>query len=127
MRLRAKVLEGDKSTSVLVPLATVMAFTGEHGGRVLNDAMTEDDFVDWEPWVAWHASTHRLGETRGFDEWVAAVDWCGIENAPDELDPSGGEVVSTEPRSPESSSASPARGKSSSDSTTRSSKRSGSK
>lgn len=127
MRLRVTVIEGDETTEVLVPLATVMAFPDAHEGRVLNDAIENGDFTDWEPWVAWHASTHRLGEERSFDDWVAAVDWVKITQAPDEVDPSGGETASTTPPSPASSSAPRAGGRSSSRSRTSSNGPSGKK
>lgn len=126
MRLRASIIEGGETTRLLVPLITVWEFPKSHDGRVLNDAIANGDMVDWEPWVAWHAATERAGETRSFEDWVRAVDWIGITEAPDEPDPSGGETESTEPSSPESSST-PARGRSSSRTTTSSSSRSGKK
>ena len=126
MRLRAKILEGGSISEVLLPLATVVAFPREHEGQNLNDAIENADFVEWEPWVAWHAATARLGETRSFDAWVGAVDWVRIERADDELDPSGGEDTRTRESSPASSSTATA-GRSSSRSTTTSKQRSGTK
>lgn len=100
MRLEAKVQEGDRITSVLVPLSTVMAFRKTHG-RSLNEAIVGGDFDEWEPWVCWHATEGRTGEGRTFDAWCQEVDWCGIYNAPNALDPSGGEArPSTSPESP---------------------------
>lgn len=129
MRYRAKILEGTSISEVLVPLATVLAFPAAHEGRALNDAVENGDFGDWEPWVAWHSASHRLGEERDFDTWVSEVEWVRIENAEDELDPSGGEATSdsTVPPSPESSPAPTARGRSSSRSTTSSKPPSGRK
>lgn len=126
MRIEARVLEGDQTLTALVPLASIIAFKAEHGYTV-NAAIAdpEKDFVDWEPWLAWHTMTRAHGEGRSFDEWVDAVDWVGIYNAPDVLDPSGGEETQTPPSSPASSSGQRARGRSSSRSTTSSSTPSG--
>lgn len=112
MRLRATITEGDKETSTLVPLATVLEFTDAHEGRKLNDCIENGDYTDWEPWVGWHAASRRLGETRDFDDWCRAVDWVQIDNfeAPD---PSGGEPNQTGTGSPASSSKRGARGRSS--------------
>lgn len=112
MRLKATVTEGDNVTDVLVPLATFLAFPDEHGGRKLNEALSEDDFTEWQPWTAWHALTARRGETRDFAEWLAAVDWVEMVNV-DEPDPSGGEASQTQPSSPASSSEPHAPGQSS--------------
>lgn len=118
MRLEAVVVEGDEHRTVLVPLASVLVFKTVHG-KTLNQALSDgDDYVDWEPWLAWDAHTRRSGETRPFDVWCTEVDWCSIRNAPDEADPSGGEDTPTPPSSPASSSTRPARGRSSSTSTT---------
>lgn len=126
MRIEARVLEGDQKRTALVPLSAVLAFKAEHGYTV-NQAIDDEnvDFVDWEPWLAWRTMSDRCGETRPFDEWCSAVDWVGIYNAPNALDPSGGEATQTQPSSPASSSEPPARGRSSSRSTTSSKRQSG--
>lgn len=129
MRLEATVIEGDDARAVLVPLATVLAFKDSHDGRTLNDAIENGDFVDWEPWVTWHAHTARgtPKETRTYEDWAEAVDWCSIRNVNDAADPSGGEANPTRPPSPESSSTPRAPGRSSSTSRTPSKKPSGRK
>lgn len=100
MRLEARVTEGGKVRKALVPLRTVLAFSAQHD-RTLNDAIARGDFVEWEPWVCWHVVEGPDGRT--FDDWCQQVDWCGVYNAPDALDPSGGEVDgSTSPESPPS-------------------------
>ncbi len=116
MRLEARVTEGGKVRKALVPLRTVLAFSAQHD-RTLNDAIARGDFVEWEPWVCWHVVEGPDGRT--FDDWCQQVDWCGVYNAPDALDPSGGEAVgSTSPESPSSPPAPPADGKPSSASPT---------
>lgn len=136
MRLEARVLEGDKQSKVLVPLATFIEFKKVHD-IALNECIRQTDalgqvvregrdFAEWEPWVAWHASTARLDEARSYDKWAVDVDWCGLYSAPDALDPSGGEDTPTQESSPDSSSTRTA-GRSSSRSTTSSKPRSGSK
>jgi hypothetical protein len=125
MRLEAKVQEGDRIDSVLVPLSTVLAYKAEFGHH-LNEAIAERDFDEWEPWVTWHAHTKRNGETRDFDEWCDAIDWVGISNAPAEMDPFGGEADGSTPTSsPSSPPAPPADGTPSSRSTRTSKKASG--
>lgn len=118
MRLEARVTEGGKVRKALVPLRTVLAFSAQHD-RTLNDAIARGDFVEWEPWVCWHAVEGPDGRT--FDDWCQQVDWCGVYNAPDTLDPSGGEAAgSTSPESPPSPSEPHADGTPSSTSPTRS-------
>ena len=131
MRLNARVLEGGEIREGLVPLRTLLAFKQEHGKGVnhyisaLNDPESGVEFDDWEPWLTWRTMVDVHGEDRSFDEWVAAVEWIGVYQAPSELDPSGGEATPTPAPSPESSSESGARGRSSSRSTTSSKPRSG--
>ena len=118
MRLEARVTEGGKVRKALVPLRTVLAFSAQHD-RTLNDAIARGDFVEWEPWVCWHVVEGPDGRT--FDDWCQQVDWCGVYNAPDTLDPSGGEAAgSTSPESPPSPSEPHADGTPSSTSPTRS-------
>lgn len=119
MRLEARVTEGGKVRKALVPLRTVLAFEVAHDQRTLNDAIARGDFTEWEPWVCWHAVEGPDGRT--FDDWCQQVDWCGVYNAPDTLDPSGGEAAgSTSPESPPSPSEPHADGTPSSASPTRS-------
>ena len=119
MRLEARVLEGDQRRQALVPLCAILDFKREHGFSV-NDAIGSDDvpFEDWEPWLAWRTMVAAHGESRDFDDWCDRVDWVGIYNAPNVLDPSGGEATPTQPSSPASSPERPARGRSSLPSTT---------
>jgi len=119
MRLEARVTEGGKVRKNLVALRTVLAFEVAHDQRTLNDAIARGDFTEWEPWVCWHAVEGPDGRT--FDDWCQQVDWCGVYNAPDTLDPSGGEAAgSTSPESPPSPSEPHADGTPSSTSPTRS-------
>lgn len=137
MRLEARVLEGDKQTKALVPLATFIEFKKVHGvplnecipfideatGRVVREGR---DFAEWAPWVAWHTATKRLDEGRQFEEWAEAVEWIHLATAENELDPSGGEDTRTPESSPASSSTATA-GRTSSTSTRTSKQRSGRK
>jgi hypothetical protein len=132
MRLEARVLEGDETRKVLVPLCTLLAFKQENDGKGVNhfinasrDPESDVDFDDWEPWLAWRTMVDRAGEERSFDDWLAAIEWAAIYQGPDELDPSGGEATQTPAPSPASSSGRTALGRSSSASTTTSSKPSG--
>lgn len=112
MRLKVDVTENGQVTETLVPLATFLAFPASHDGRNLNDALEGDDFTLWQPWVAWHAATHLHGDTRTYDEYVAAIEWVEASNV-DGADPSGGEASQTQPSSPASSSEPHAPGQSS--------------
>lgn len=124
MRLEARVLEGDEVRKALVPLRSLIRFKSEtkHGFdwwvAQTRDLETEVESIDWEPRLAWRTFADVVGDQRSYEEWSEAVEWAGIWQAPDELDPSGGEVTPTPVPSPESSSAPGAVGPSSSDSTT---------
>lgn len=126
-RYEARVLEGGEASTALVPLCTILEFPKVNDGKTINEAISSGaDFTAWEPWVVWHTMTKRgtPKEERSFEEWCDAVDWCGIYNASDALDPSGGEDTQTPESSPASSST-PTAGPSSSTSTTTSSEPSG--
>lgn len=122
MRLKVKVLEGGETRTHLVPLATVLAYRQEHG-ETINETIQKDqaagvdNSVEWGAWVAWHADTRSDG--RDLLDWTEAVDWIGIEQAPDELDPSGGEENPTGDASPASSSRAPSKRSSSSTKTSK--------
>ena len=60
MRLRATITEGDKETSTLVPLATVLEFTDAHEGRKLNDCIENGDYTAWARCVAASRRDPRL-------------------------------------------------------------------
>jgi hypothetical protein len=128
MRLEAKVLEGDQTTPVLVPLATVLAFKSEFD-KPLNEAIRVDDAMDWAPWVTWHALTHKGSETRTFTDWCDAVEWVQVDSVEGPLDPSGGDSgsMSTGTESPGSSPDAESDSQTSSTTPTSSKKRSGAK
>ena len=131
MRLEARVLEGDETTAVLVPLRSLLTFKKDtkHGidwwisqSRLVD---SEVEGLDWEPRLVWQTMRDVNDEVRSFDDWTKAVEWAAIFSAPDQLDPSGGEATPTPAPSPESSSEPVAPGESSSGSTTTSSTPSG--
>lgn len=124
-RHRVKVLEGDQVRESLVPFATVYEYTEAHDGTTYNEALI-GDWAAFVPWVAWHTFTHRGEETRPFEQFVASIEWVTLEDATDELDPSGGEPT-PKSSSPESSPGRPSGGTSSSRSRTASKKPSGAK
>lgn len=131
MRLEARVLEGDETTTALVPLRSLLAFKKDtkHGidWWITQTRLIDSDVegLDWEPRLAWQTMKDVEGDDRSFEVWSNEVEWAAIHNAADALDPSGGEATPTPAPSPESSSEPAAAGASSSSSTTSSSTQSG--
>lgn len=110
MRLEARVLEAGTQTTALAPFKVFAEFRKVHKRsvnasiRAEADRSTDDDFTTWQPWFVWYTMKLVHGEERSLDDWSDSVEWIGVYEAEDELDPSGGEETSETATSPGSSS-----------------------
>lgn len=123
-RIQATVAEGDVTTVVPIPPASLLAYEREKGVGI--GVLAISGGMEWFMWVTHHALTTRHGEERSFDDWVAAIDAIDDTTADAIRPPTGATGRSSEP-SPSSRSGPPTPSKSSSTSTRTSKKRSSGK